>query len=110
LVLKRLADSPGRRSHMKEDDYQTVATGTWMYDGSVPRQIAVLAKLARFACSRYDWENDRWDENAPIPETLDGFVYYCSLGKSGEYTSIKSAKDWADAQPWGPVKWDDEVS
>jgi hypothetical protein len=30
-----------------------VATGTWYYDGSVPRRIEVYKKEARFASSRY---------------------------------------------------------
>ena len=92
------------------DEHKTVATGTWLYDGCAPRRIAIEAKPARFASSRYDWENDRWDESAPIPSTLDGFIYFCSLGKSGEHLSVEAAKAWADTQPWGPVKWDDEVS
>ena len=92
------------------DECKTVATGTWLYDQSVPRRVAILAKPARLASSRYDWENDCWDESAPIPPTLDGFIYFCSLGKSGEHLSSEAVKAWADAQLWGPVKWDDEVS
>ena len=82
-----------------------VATGTWFYDQNVPMRISVHAKHARFASSRY---NDDYliDESRPIPETKDGFLYFCSLGKSGEHLTVDDAKAWADAQPWGPVKWD----
>jgi hypothetical protein len=97
---------------MSEDE-KIVATGTWYYDGNVPRRIAVCAKEARFASSRYDWEKHdgpALDETRPIPETRDGFLYYCFLGNSGEYLSIEDAKTWADAQSWGPVAWDSSVA
>jgi hypothetical protein len=93
-------------------DGKIVATGTWHYDGSVPRRIAVCAKEARFASSRYDWENHdspTLDEARPIPESRDGFLYYCFPGSSGEYLSVEDAMAWADAQPWGPVVWDSSV-
>ncbi|HTA99649.1 MAG TPA: hypothetical protein VK804_04165 [Bradyrhizobium sp.] len=90
------------------NDAEIVATGTWLYDQQVPRPISVLRKPAKWAHSRYDWETDQWDESRPIPDTVDGFLYYCSLGKSGEHLSINDAKAWADAQPWGPVNWSSE--
>jgi hypothetical protein len=88
------------------DDAETVANGTWLYDRQVPRLISIVRKSAKWAESRYDWEADQWDESKPIPETKDGFIYSCSLGKSGEHLTVEDAKAWADAQPWGPVKWD----
>jgi hypothetical protein len=80
-----------------------VATGTWFYDRSVPHPIAIYAKPARFASSRYD--DLELDERRPIPDTKDGFLYYCWPGL-GEHLTIEEAKAWADAQPWGPIKWD----
>jgi hypothetical protein len=83
-----------------------VATGVWFYDRTVPKPIKIYAKPARFAYSRYD-ADEQLIETSPIPETKDGFLYYCFPGKSGEHLSVEEAKEWADLQPWGPVKWDD---
>jgi hypothetical protein len=87
------------------NDDEIVLTGTWLYDKQVPRQISILRKQPKYADSRYDWEANQWDESAPIPDTADGFLYYCSVGNSGEHLSVRDAKAWADAQPWGPVIW-----
>jgi hypothetical protein len=91
------------------DERKAVATGTWFYDGSIPRPIAVYLKRARFASSRFNHDTDdepSIDESRPIPATKDGYLYYCFPGNSGEHLSVDEAKAWADAQPWGPVKWD----
>jgi hypothetical protein len=88
---------------------KTVATGTWYYDGSIPRRIEVYSKPARLAWSRFDHDTDdepTIDESRPIPATKDGFLYWCFPGNSGEHLSLEEAKAWADSQPWGPVKWD----
>ena len=82
-----------------------VATGTWLYDGTIPTEIAVWAKPARLAGSRFD-EDDNFIEASPIPETKDGFLYSCWPGGHGEYLTIEDAKAAADAEPWGPIKWD----
>ena len=84
--------------------FKTVATGTWLYDGTVPRKIEIIAKPAHLASSRYD-EDDQLDESRPIPNTPDGFVYRCVPG-GGEGATLAEAKALADAPPWGPVKWD----
>ncbi|WP_152428510.1 hypothetical protein [Methyloferula stellata] len=85
------------------DEYEIVATGTWFYDHSVPKPIVIYAKPARYASSRYD-DDDQLDESRPIPETPDGFVYFCWPGGHDQPT-IEDAKAWANAQPWGPVIW-----
>ena len=82
-----------------------VATGIWFYDRTVPKRIVIYAKPARFANSRYD-DDDQLDERRPIPDTRDGFLYFCDPGGYGEYLTIDEAKAEADAQPWGPVTWD----
>jgi len=84
---------------------KVVATGTWLYDRTVPTRISVYAKPARFASSRYD-DDEQLDETRPVPETQDGYLYFVSPGRSGEHLTIAEAKEWADIQPWGPVKWD----
>jgi hypothetical protein len=83
----------------------TVARGTWLYDGIIPRSIEIVAKPARFASSRYD-EDDQLDETRPIPNTPDGFVYRC-MPSGGEGHTLEEAKGLTNSQPWGPIKWDD---
>jgi hypothetical protein len=85
--------------------WRKVATGTWFYDKIVPKPIAVWAKPARFAASRFD-EDDQLIETRAIPETKDGFLYFFFPGRSGEYFTVEEAKAAADAAPWGPVQWD----
>lgn len=87
------------------DEAKIVATGTWFYDRTVPRQIWIYAKPAHMAWSRFD-DNDQLDESRPIPKTKDGFLYFCFPAKSGEYLTIDEVKEWANAQPWGPIIWD----
>lgn len=82
-----------------------VATGIWLYDGSVPRRIEVILRPAQFAASRYD-DDDQLDETRPIPQTADGYLYHLVSGGLGrDFVSLADAKAWANAQPWGPVEW-----
>ena len=97
--------SPDVYATWEQRGYRQVATGTWFYDRTVPRKIVVWAKPARFAYARFD-EDDQLIESRSIPETKDGFLYFLVPGPSGEYTTIEEAKTAADAEPWGPVKWD----
>jgi|SRR5579871_962541 len=103
---------------MADFEIRVVARGIWLYDGTVPQAIEVRARPAEFAKSRWVEVDENptpggfitqdgfvLDANAPIPETPDGFVYYLSSGR-GEFHTIEDAKRWADAQPWGPVKWE----
>jgi hypothetical protein len=85
--------------------WRKVATGTWFYDKAIPMEMAIWAKPARLASSRFD-EDDNLVEGRPIPETKDGFLYFCWPGRSREYLTVEEAKAAADAEPWGPVKWD----
>lgn len=80
-----------------------VATGTWFYDGTVPRRVTIYTWPARFSGSRFD-DDGQLDESKPIPVTPDGLVYRCDLG--GEASTLEEAKALFDAQPWGPAIWD----
>jgi hypothetical protein len=98
-------------AYMSEES-KIVATGTWLYDKIVPMRIEIYAKPPCFASCRYD-EDEQLDESRPIPDTKDGSLYFCRPGgaddflhSTQEFLSIDEAKAWADAQPWGPVKWD----
>lgn len=92
---------------------EKVATGTWYYDGQVPKPVSIYREEARLSSSRWNYDTDgepELDETQPIPETKDGYVYFCSPANSGEFLSTDEVKAWANAQPWGPVKWDHEAS
>ncbi len=88
---------------MERRGLRKVATGTWLYDRTIPMELVVWAKPAHLASSRFD-EDDHFVETNPIPETKDGFLYFYWPG--GEHMSIEEAKAAADAEPWGPIKWD----
>ena len=88
-----------------DDEYKVVATGTWLYDKTVPTPIAIYAMPPRLSESRRDDEY-QFDDSKPVPETKDGFLYVCEPLGGEEFLTIEEAKAWADAQPWGPVKWD----
>ena len=79
-----------------------VATGIWLYDKSIPQKIDVFTVPAAYSSFRYD-EDDQLDETRPIPQTPDGLVYKTTCG--GEQPSLDAIIKWADAQSWGPVKW-----
>ena len=83
--------------------------GTWLYDRSAPREITIKRKPATLAYSRFDYETDQIDEGRPVPQTKDGFLYFCWPANSGEHLTVEDAKKWADAQPWGPVSWSTRV-
>lgn len=91
------------------NETKPVATGTWYYDGGVPKRIEVYKKEAQFASSRFNRDTDDQptiDDSKPIPATRDGYLYFCLLGNSGEHLSVEDVKAWANSQPWGPVDWD----
>jgi hypothetical protein len=72
-----------------------VAIGTWLYDGKVPHKIELRARPADKAGSR--WIEDEQtgefviDQDAPVPATPDGFVYYVGATSGGEFLSVADA-------------------
>lgn len=80
-----------------------VATGTWLYDGTMPQHIEITSRPVELASSRY--VDEELDEASAIPQTPDGFVYYVGVTRGGQFRTLDDAKAWADAQPWGPVQW-----
>jgi hypothetical protein len=82
---------------------EIVASGTWLYDGLVPKRTYVLAR-------DFDvqWElnnTEGWTEpgDGPAEPGPDGLYYYVS--GTGPFASIAEAKAWAE-EKWGPVRWD----
>jgi len=97
---------------MKRPELQqrVVARGTWFYNHTVPFLIEVRSRPVEFAGSRFiEDEHGEFiiDEHAPIPNTPDCLVYSLSLGAGREFKTLTDAKNWADAQPWGPVIWEE---
>jgi hypothetical protein len=89
--VKRNSMSRETDAAMEAYGWQKVATGTWFYDKTVPMEIAIWAKPAHLASSRFD-EDDKLIESRPIPETKDGFLYFCSPGRSSEYLTVARGK------------------
>ena len=85
---------------------RTVASGFWLYDGSIRRSVEITAKPVAEACSRYD-DEERLVQDGPTRQTPDGYLYEVGATTGGEFASLAEAKGWADAQPWGPVIWDE---
>lgn len=91
-----------------QTEFQIVAIGVWLYDGTAPREIRLLRRPASRAYSR--WVEDESgkahiDQMTPIPATPDGQVYYIGATGGGEFNTQEEALAWADRQPWGPVTW-----
>jgi len=87
-----------------DDESKLVMSGTWRYDGTIPKRIEIRARPARFSASRYD-SDDRLDESTPVPVTPDGFVYFTEPF-SCERATAEDVMAWVNVQPWGPVHWD----
>lgn len=88
--------------------YDVMAIGTWLYDGQAAREIELLARPAKWASAR--WVEDArgelvLDEDAPIPKTFDGLVYYVGTTGGGEFPTAEAAMAWASEQPWGAISW-----
>jgi hypothetical protein len=66
--------------NLGEEGWRRVGTSSWLYDGLVPTKIAIWARPAYLASSRFD-DDDQLDEVIPIPETKDGFLYCCWPGE-----------------------------
>ena len=51
--------------------WRKIATGHWLYDGIIPKQIALWAKPASESFTRYNDEDQELDESRPIPASFD---------------------------------------
>lgn len=93
----------------QDRNWLVVARGTWLYDGTVPREIELIARPVALASSRWIEDENTGefviDERAPVPKTPDGLVYYVGATSGGEFLTMADAIAWADRQPWAPVAW-----
>ncbi len=98
---------------MALDDYlgEVVLTGTWLYDGKVPKPICVIAR-------NFDafWKSPDFEEldRDPIPLGPEGRLYTVAFPPARDwdawpYQTVDELKAWADTQAWGPVTWDEPL-
>jgi hypothetical protein len=95
---------------MALDDYdgETVATGTWSYDG-MTRSIEIVAFDCDYFFERMPADDGRDDIAVAYPLNEEGRLYY--LKPEGDvlplrpFTTIDEAKRYATSQPWS-VRWD----
>lgn len=91
-----------------EEYERIVATGTWLYDKTIPMKIKIYSSPAKYSCTRYN-DEEELDESLSIPVTPDGLIYKIFPGWGEEHT-LEKAKAWADGQPWGPCVWDKVIT
>ena len=90
---------------MSLDDLEgvIVASGTWLYDGSIPRRTSVIARNYDVKWSMHEADGLREQGELPQQPGPEGLYYYVS--GSGPFATIAEAKQWTE-DAWGPVKWD----
>jgi hypothetical protein len=101
---------------MTTDDFscQPAATGTWLYDGSVPHRVEILAcnydrihagylEEMEHVLQDHGYEMDL--PGPPRPLGPDGVLYH--VWSSPDFDTIAEAKAWAETQPCGPITWDE---
>ncbi len=91
---------------MALDDLEgvVVASGTWLYDGAIPKRTDVIARNYDPAWAGYSADGLVEDgELGPVPGP-DGLYYYVS--GTGPFSTAVEAKAWTE-QAWGPIRWDD---
>lgn len=92
-----------------------VATGVWLYDGSLPRTVEIQASNYDYtyeeALEEYEdalavgQEDEVRKPEAPRSLGPDGWLYKVDGWGGGLFESLDAAMAWANARPWGPVTW-----
>jgi hypothetical protein len=90
-------------------DGKTVLTGSWLYADQVLKVVEIVAmdRDYNFDLPVLDGRDD-WER---FPLNQEGLLYYVradggDLLGCPPFRSIAAAKEWAEAQPWGPIRWD----
>lgn len=91
-------------------DGEVVARGQWIYAEAVPKTVEIVA----FDCDYYFDRIPTDDGRRPwrrFPPNADGLFFYVradggDLLGCPPFKSASEARQWADLQPWGPIKWD----
>lgn len=79
-----------------------VARGTYLYAGSSPQKVSVVARNYDVRWSTLEADGLLEDGELPAEPGADGLYYYVSA--TGPFTSADDAKRWAE-QSWGPIVW-----
>ena len=95
---------------MAVDDYdgETVATGRWLYAGTVPKTVEIVAFDCDYFFERMPCDDGR-DPYERHPLNADGRLFY--IKTAGDvlplrpFGTVGDARAWADAQPWAPIAW-----
>jgi hypothetical protein len=99
---------------LDDENGEAVAWGTWLYGGTAPMRVAVAAStvdrvhwwaLEEIEHVRSSHGTELEPLGAPRPMGPDGVMYHIQNTASPDFDTIEEAKAWADAQPWGPVRW-----
>jgi hypothetical protein len=91
---------------MALNDYhgEYVTEGAFLYDGTVPTPIAIIAKDhdASYALA----EAEGWLEpgEQPTPVGPDGVLYY-QKGEITPHQTLAEAKAWIEAKGYGDIEW-----
>lgn len=94
---------------MALDDLEgvVVASGTWFYDGAIPKRTLVTARNYDVKWATYQADGALEEGELPAEPGPDGLYYYVS--GTGPFPTVADAKAWTE-QAWGPVVWDEDVS
>jgi hypothetical protein len=82
-----------------------VASGVWLYDGAVEKDVRVLARGYDDAWLAFYADGHGAGSGEPPPLNLEGVLYFVDWPGSPAFESLAEARAWADRQPWGPVRW-----
>ncbi len=87
-----------------------VLRGIWLYDGTLPAPIEVIA---RNFDSSYDPDDEDYPDWRPTLLGAEGVLYFLHFpsgpsSAGGAFRSLRELKAWAAQQPWAPVAWADE--
>ena len=92
---------------MALNDYQGkyVTGGTFLYDGTVPTRIAIIAKDHDASYALAEAENWLEPGEKPAPLGPNGVLYY-QQGEITSHLTLAEAKARIDAKGYGSIVWD----
>lgn len=89
---------------LEDLDGVVVASGTWLYDGTIPKRTFIIVRNYDVWWSTYEADGLLEEGEVPADPGPDGLYYYVS--GTGPFATVEEAKRWTD-QAWGPVDWDE---
>lgn len=83
-----------------------VTAGTFLYDGTVPTKIVIIAKDHDASYALAAAEEWLKPSEEPMPVGPDGVLYY-QQGELKPHRTLDEAKAWIESKGWGHITWDD---